>query len=211
MKEQKNFNFDLLEISKYYDLSYNEGCGHLTEWLSAKFELDAFEMRIVNDLFEEISYSGEYMNEEELKAKMVGLVFYVSKVQERKKIDVFYERAMSGVVKDMPLNVICDCLVATPRINAPDVPYFFLQEFKKSKGEKKDPEAQMLIAMLIAQHKNNDNKPIYGGYLLGTGWHFATLIGNDYCISKRMDATEKQNLLQIIYVLKQLKELILIR
>ena len=84
-------------------------------------------------------------------------------------------------------------------------------KFKKAKGEKKDPEAQMLIAMLIAQQKNNDNKPIFGGYLLGTGWHFTTLVGKDYCISRRFEATEKHNLLKIVYILRRLKEFILQR
>jgi hypothetical protein len=109
------------------------------------------------------------------------------------------------------LSVICDCLVATPLVKAPDMPYFFLQEFKKSKGEKKDPEAQMLIAMLIAQAKNNDEKPIYGGYLIGTGWHFTTLIGKDYCVSKKYEASTKEHLLGIICALKNLKQLILNR
>jgi hypothetical protein len=51
--------------------------------------------------------------------------------------------------------------------NTPDSPYFFLQEFKKKRGENRndkpfDPEAQMLKAMLIAQNLNNDGKIIYG-------------------------------------------------
>ncbi len=170
-----------------------------------------FELQIIDDLHEEVAESGEYMNEEELKAKMVSLIFYVAKLKERKKIAVFYERSLSGTVKDAPLAVICDCVIATPRVNTPDIPYFFLQESKKSKGEKKDPEAQMLIAMLIAQQKNNDNKPIYGGYLLETGWQFTTLIGNDYCVSHRLEVSVKSHLLQTIYVLRQLKTVILER
>jgi hypothetical protein len=207
----KNFNFDLVEISRYFDLKYNENCDHLHEWLQKKHELDAFEQRIADDLFEEIVESGEYMNEEELKTQMVSMIFYAANVKVKRKIKVFYERVMSGTVKNAPLSVICDCLVATPRINAPDIPYFFLQEFKKSKGEKKDPEAQMLIAMLIAQEKNKDEKPIYGGYLIGTGWHFSTLIGSDYCVSKKFEATTKEHMIGIIYALKSLKLLILSR
>jgi hypothetical protein len=208
---EKNFNYDIVEISNYFALTENINCSHLKEWLGVSFEFDDFEMRIINDLYDEICRTGEYMNEEELKTKMVGLIFYISKIQEHRKIDVFYERALSGVIKDVSLSVVCDCLVATPRFNNPNNPYFFLQEFKKSKGEKKDPEAQMLIAMLIAQAKNNDEKPIYGGYLIGTGWHFTTLIGNDYCVSKKFEATTKEHLLGIIYALKNLKLLILSR
>ncbi len=211
MADTKNLNFDLVEIAKYFELNYNESRELLNDWLQAEYVLDEFDTRVINDLYDDIVDTGEYMNEEELKAKMVSFVFYAAKIQEHKKIRVFYERAMSGVVNNMPLSVVCDCLIATPRINAPDIPYFFLQEFKKAKGEKKDPEAQMLIAMLIAQQKNNDNKPIFGGYLLGTGWHFTTLVGKDYCISRRFEATEKHNLLKIVYILRRLKEFILQR
>jgi hypothetical protein len=207
----KNFNFDLIEIFKYFNLTYNESCEHLTQWLNVNYEFDNFEQRVIDDVYEEIVESGEHMNEEELKIQMVSLVFYAADIKVKKKIKVFYERAMTGKVKDVDMSVICDCLVATPLINAPDVPFFFLQEFKKSKGEKKDPEAQMLIAMLIAQAKNNDGKPIYGGYLIGTGWHFTTLIGNDYCVSRKYEATAKDHLLGIICALKSLKQLILNR
>ena len=93
--------------------------------------------------------------------------------------------------------------------NTPDSPYFFLQEFKKKRGEKKDPEAQMLTAMLIAQHLNNDGKIIYGGYLIGHNWHFALLDGKQYVTSRQYDATEKHDLLQIVFILRKLKELIL--
>ncbi len=65
--------------------------------------------------------------------------------------------------------------------------------------------------MILAQHKNNDNKPIYGGYLLGTGWHFSTLISNDYCISRRFEASKKDDLAQIIYIIRKLKDLIISR
>lgn len=208
----KNFNYDLLEIFKYYGLTDNVNCEHLNkDWLGEVYEFNDFEMKIINDLHDEIVDKGEYMNEDELKVKMVSLLFYVSNIQEHRKISVFYERSLAGIVNDVPLSVICDCLVATPLVKAPNMPYFFLQEFKKSKGEKKDPEAQMLIAMLIAQAKNNDNKPIYGGYLIGTGWHFTTLIENDYCVSKKYEATTKEHLLGIVYALKSLKQLILNR
>jgi hypothetical protein len=93
----------------------------------------------------------------------------------------------------------------------PTKPYFFLQEFKKAKGEKKDPEAQMLTAMIIAQHLNHDQKPIYGSYLIGSGWRFAVLVGNDYCLSRKFDAENKKDLIQILFVLKQIKQIMLNR
>jgi hypothetical protein len=211
MTDVKNLGFDLREIVHTFNLRHNEDCSHLMEWISAEYELNEVENTILTDLHEYIEKNGEYMNEEELKAKMVGLVFYVAKIEVPRKVMVFYERPLSGTIQDIPLSVICDCIVATPLVSAPQYPYFFLQEFKKSKGEKKDPEAQMLIAMLIAQEKNKDEKPIYGAYLIGTGWHFATLIADEYCVSNRIEVTKKDDLLKVVYSLRALKTLILNR
>lgn len=69
----------------------------------------------------------------------------------------------------------------------------------------------MLTAMLITQEKNADGKPIYGAYMIGTGWYFATLIGENYSVSKKLEATQEPHLRKIVFVLRKLKELILRR
>jgi hypothetical protein len=89
--------------------------------------------------------------------------------------------------------------------NTPDQPYFFLQEFKQEKGKYADAEAQMLQAMLIAQAKNTEHKPIYGCFLQGRFWAFAILEGRDYMVSKFYDATETDDLQIIVSALKRLK------
>jgi hypothetical protein len=219
---EKNLNFNLQDIVVTFELSHNENCSHLAEWLAGTFELESSLLKMIDSLHENISSAGVYMNEEEIKAKIVGLVFFFADMEIPRKLMVFYERPLSGIIKDVPMSVICDCIVATPVINAPKNPYFFLQvernrnpdevgKFKKSKGEKKDPEAQMLVAMLLAQQKNNDQKPIYGSFLLGMNWYFTTLIDGDYCVSRAYDASNKEELIRIIYILKRLKELIINR
>ena len=67
------------------------------------------------------------------------------------------------------------------------------------------------MAMLIAQEKNKDGKPIYGSYLFGSHIRFTTLVGREYCISKNFSADEREDLLSIICILRKLKELILNR
>lgn len=156
--------------------------------------------------------SGDYFNEEELKIRFIGQLFYLANIEIPSKIRVFYERPLTAKVQDYTLSVICDCLVATQLgYNTPANPYFFLQEFKKKRGEKNDPEGQMLHAMLIAQQKNNDDKPIYGGYLFGSSWRFTVLDGKNYCQSHNIDATKKSDIIHIVYILKHIKELILNR
>jgi hypothetical protein len=209
MSEKIKLEHNLVELMTTFNVIDATQCNHLNDWLSASYTLNTVENQILEDLYSDIKISGEYMNEDELKTRMVGLVFYIAKVDEPNKIRVFYERPLSGIIENQSLSVIADCMVAAPFKSSPKEPYFFLQEFKKAKGEKRDPEAQMLSAMLIAQSKNNDNKPIYGSYMIGTSFHFTTLIGKNYCVSDKYDAVRKDDLFQIVFILRKLRELIL--
>jgi hypothetical protein len=208
----RKLGYDTDQIINAFQLEVGGDCQHLNDWLDATYPLDAAEQLIVNRLFEDMREAGDYFNEEELKIRFVGGAFLVAKVDVAKKVRVFYERPLAAEVEGHKLSVVCDCLVATPfGINSPQNPYFFLQEFKKGKGEKNDPEGQMLVAMLIAQKLNADQKPLYGGYLVGADWRFATLIGRSYCTSKKYDAAQKDEIEQIVFILRRLRELILHR
>ena len=206
----KKIGFDLSLLTKVFQLEVTKQTPALETWLNGTYTLTDIQTQLLNSLYEEVKEDGGYWNEEELKIQFVGLIFRIADVSVRNKIKVFYERALTTIINGYELAVVCDCLIATPLpFNTPDSPYFFLQEFKKKRGEKKDPEAQMLTAMLIAQHLNNDGKIIYGGYLIGHNWHFAILDGKQYVTSRQYDATEKHDLLQIVFILRKLKELIL--
>jgi hypothetical protein len=204
MEELKKLDYDLDQLADAFDIQRVKTCDSLKNWVAAEYELSATETEIIDDLHENTVESGDYWNEEELKIEFVGIVFLAAKIKVKDKI--------SADIDGYRLAVIADCLVATPKkFSTPQNPYFFLQEFKKGKGEKNDPEAQMLTAMLIAQNKNQDNKPIYGGYLIGRSWVFTTLTGKDYCTSRIFDASQKKDLLHIVSILRHLKDIILNR
>lgn len=149
-------------------------------------------------------------NEEELKMKMISLLFFLAKIDEDRKIGTFYERKLSYEWETVALTVVCDCIIAKPLgFTTPKAPYFFLQEFKRQKEHTQDPEGQMLAAMLIAQEQNADNRPIYGAWVTGSIWYFTILHQKDYFINRSFDATVKEELIQILFILKKLKDLIL--
>jgi hypothetical protein len=207
--ERHKLSYDPSDIAEAFSLVVNEDSQFLDTWLHANYELDVFEQTLFDELYEESKADASYWNEEELKIKMIGLLFRIAKVQIPKVSKVFYERPLSQSVNGYNLAVICDCLIATPLpFNKPTRPYFFLQEFKKKRGEKNDPEGQLLTAMLIAQAKNNDDQPIFGGYLFGTVWNFATLFKHHYAVSREYNATHRDDLLQIVFILRKLNELI---
>jgi hypothetical protein len=208
----KKIGYDLNALANAFSLQVIPSSQAMHDWTSATYEFTPLEQELFNEMAEEVTEDSGYWNEEDLKIDFVGLAFRIARVKTPKKIKVFYERPLSAIVGEYELAVISDCIVATPEpFHAPRHPYFFLQEFKKKRGEKKDPEAQMLTAMLIAQELNKDNKPIYGGYLIGNNWNFTLLDGKNYCKSDQFDAAKQPQLLQIIFILRKLKELILNR
>ena len=184
----------------------------LDNWLDAKGNLNTDDDRLLKILHHRITKYGDYWNEEELKINFIGLLFLLVDIDEEGKIKTFFERSLSAVIENTPLSVKCDCLIASPKgKGTPKAPYFFLQEYKKQKGDKNDPEGQMMAAMLIAQEINQDNKCIYGTWIVGSIWWFAVLDGKSYVKSRKFDATNIDDLLQIVFVLKKLKALILNR
>jgi hypothetical protein len=212
MTHPQRIGFDLGQIAKAFRLTVGQNCEPLAEWMNSTYELSTFQQQLFESVFEEAQEDVGYWNEEELKIKFISFLFKIADTAQKGKTKVFYERGISANVNGYDLAVIVDCLVATSLpFNTPDVPYFFLQEFKKKRGEKRDPEAQMLTAMLIAQELNQDNKPVFGGYLFGSVWNFSTLHGTDYCVSREFHASQRADMLQIVFILRRLKELIMAR
>jgi hypothetical protein len=203
-------NLDLL-LSTFNIELVNES-SFLTEWLTVKSNLSDSDAIIVEKLYNQAKLEANHWNEEELKMRLVSVLFLLSDIDVPKKVKVFYERPMKGIIDNVEVAIVADCLVASPlAINTPQKPYFFLQEYKKGRGETKDPEAQMLAGMLIAQEKNKDDKPLYGSYIIGTDWYFTTLLGRNYATSREYDVRYHHDILSILAILRKLKYLILER
>ena len=150
-------------------------------------------------------------NEEELNTHFISAIFTVANINIPIVCKTFFERPLSGIINNYELNIVTDCMVASYNEGGEPVkPYFFLQEFKQSQRfGKTDPEGQMLAAMLLAQEQNDEGKPLYGCYVIEKNWHFTTLSGLNYCRSVQFNSTRKDDLLQIVFILRKLKELIL--
>jgi hypothetical protein len=206
----KRLPFDLSIIAETFKLERSDKCEHLEKWINQSYEFTESEQKLLDEVHAEMVESSDYLNEEEIKIRLIAPLFQIANIDEENKVRVFYERSLSAEIDEYQLSVICDCMVASSTIfKTPTHPYFFLQEFKKAKGEKRDPEAQMLVAMLAAQKANNDGQTIYGGFLIGSIWRLATLINNTYCTSRQLSATNKVDLKQIVSTLRHLKALVL--
>ena len=152
---------------------------------------------------------GNAWNEEELKMHFLSFILEYVDFDKEGVYALFYERPLSIELNGYALSVVCDSMIAKPKgLNTPDIPYFFLQEFKQQKGQYADAESQMLQAMLLAQAKNANGKPLFGSYIQGKNWTFAILSGTEYSLSKQYDATDPDDLQTILSALVRLKTII---
>ena len=67
----------------------------------------------------------------------------------------------------------------------------------------------MLGGMLVAQEKNNNDKPIYGCYVQGRFWFFSVLEGKKYVISQPLNAEKREDAEQVIFILRKINQTIL--
>ena len=212
MQKKKLNHYDVFEVIDTFDIKKNRNCIILNDWLNAHSTLTEIESTVLEQSRQRLEVKWDEWNEEELKMHFISFVFFVAQPDVPDKITTFYERKFVGKVRDISISLIVDCMLASPTNSGlPKNPYFFLQEFKRSLGDSHDPEGQMLAAMLLAQEKNQDGRPIYGSWIQGAVWRFTVLNGAEYCVSKTYDATQTEDLLQIVFTLRKLKELILKR
>lgn len=184
-------------------------CKVLNEWqsLSGNMELTDFEKQTLLNLQEPLIWGGKNWNEFELENKFIGPIMMAARIDNR-EIGYFVERVLSSSVGDFKLSGIVDGMIATG-FRDPKIPYFCMHEYKRSVDNQVNPDAQALASMLVARAKNNNEKPVYGLYIVGLIWNFMVLNTNDtYCISQNYDASN-ESIFAIFKMLKALKQIIL--
>ncbi len=206
-------HYRIYEVIDTFKIVKNRNCEILKNWVKIEnASFTPFEFQIIDEVRQQLEIKWDEWNEEELKMNFISFVFFIAKLEVPYKISTFYERKFSGKVNDITISLIVDCMLASPKNSGqPKSPYFFMQEFKQSLGDGHDPEGQMLAAMILAQELNKDEKPMYGCWIQGRIWYFTVLNEKEYCVSKLFDASDAEDLLQIVFILRKLKDLILNR
>ena len=213
IKAEKVNHYSVFEVIDRFEINKIFNCTHLNDWVNTPLGiLKPAYAEVLEETRQKLELKWDEWNEEELKMHFISIALLCAQIEVPKKVNTYFERRLSGKVQQIPISVVVDCMIATPNFSGrPKMPYFFLQEYKRSLGDTHDPEGQMLAAMILSQDKNNDNKPLYGSWIQGRFWYFTTLMGKDYCVSKPFDATDPNAVVQIVFILRQLKELILNR
>jgi hypothetical protein len=181
----------------------------LMEWLDApQADLTEMENILFGKYFERAVENISGWNEEELKVKFIAPIIELAGLEGGNGITTCLDRTIAAVVEGVPLSVKADFMVASGYQNVIQQPFFHFQEYKPSLNPTGEPMAQLLEAFMIAQTLNKKNIPLYGAEIVGENWKFVVMEGKDYCVSTAYNCLKRNELLEIIAILRKFKEIL---
>ncbi|MFN0203791.1 MAG: hypothetical protein ACKVTZ_19845 [Bacteroidia bacterium] len=203
------------EVENTFGVSQQKQMPLLEKWLAAHYDAPEMEKIMLNKLKDKLLDFIEFYNEADISMFFISHVLtIIDFVQE--KYRAYNQLPLKQKLKDIQgkeieVGGIVEMLVARGK-QIPETPFFFLNEYKPEKrtGSESDPKGQLLIAMLAAQAKNQDEFPIYGCYVNGRNWHFVVLEGKSYAVSNAYNATDN-DIFQIYSILMEVKRYIHLR
>ncbi len=201
MKSFENWEYE--EVQKYFGIQRLKDYPLLNDWLTVPLELRDGEEKILERLRVRLLDHADIWNEDELKmffiSQLVDMVDF-----EQENYQPFSQRHLSAKIGELEVGGIVNFVVATG-IQHPQRPFYCLHEYKQERKRERDPLGQLLMAMVVAQAKNQTNMPIYGTYIIGRNWFFVVLKDKTYATSDALIATRANEIKQIFAMLRQTK------
>jgi hypothetical protein len=197
--------WDIDDVERTFGLKQHNKHPILDTWLAAEQSISEQERANVQHLQANILHKIDSWNEDELKFKFIAP--FVSIVgYDTDRFNSFTQRTITATVKGVKISGRVDFVVAVGK-SKPIQPFFFLHEYKRTRGRDNDPLAQLLAEMLAARELNEHQHPLYGCYVQGRNWFFVILDGQQYAESLAYDAT-KEDIYAMLGVLKEAKAII---
>ncbi len=181
----------------------------MATWLDAQVILNPSEQILFDKLWLRAKKDIESWQEEELKVKFIAPLLELCDLIDGQGYETYLEKTISATVDGYFLKTKADFMISKGIMDKPLRPYFHVQEWKPHKKPTGDSMAQLLEGMLIAQALNEDGLPIYGCEVVGKQWSFTVLEGKQYCTSESFNVTKKDELLQVIAILKKFREILI--
>ena len=178
------------------------------KWFSFDYKISPEEEKYLQKLIDKNELVLSAYKEEQLKAKFIIPLLH--------RVDYFfddikdwYEYSISAKVNGTLLKGKTDFVLAKGDFE-PEIPYFFIQEYKQSYADK-NPEFQLLAEMIAAIELNKKNI-INGAFVAGNEWYFIILekleTGNyEYFVSESFGCLKIKELKQIYINLQAVKKL----
>jgi hypothetical protein len=181
----------------------------MQQWMSTPtVEMSTSEQELFDDILENAQQNITGWQEEDLKMKFISFVLRLGHLKDTSLFKTYFEKTISATINGIFLKTKTDFMVAKGVLDRPQKPYFHFQEWKPHKKPVGDSMGQLLEAFLIAQEVNKDDEPIYGCEVIGKEWNFVVMHGRTYCISQSFICTDRQDLHQIISILRHFKSIL---
>lgn len=178
------------------------------EWFAYPYPISENEEQLLQKLVTEhrqfmLSYSEDELKMKFLAPLLNAVHFHTDHIRD------WYQRPLKANINNVLLSGYVDFMVASG-FKEPKQPYFFIQEFKKSKFDI-DPEDQLLAEMLVALALNN-GVTMHGAYIIGEIWKFVILkqVADNvytYFVSLAFDSSNPEDLRAIYTNLQAVKAL----
>jgi hypothetical protein len=197
------------EVEDTFGIKQVDNLEELEVLLQADFEINAQEQTQMESLRTFLAKFVNFWNEEDLKiffiAPIINMINFYKPDAYRAFNEPFFEAELQTSQNEtVTIKGYVEFLIATGS-QMPKKPFFFLNEYKPQFGATNDPQGQLLMAMFAAQAKNEENKPLYGLYVVGRMWFFAGLYEKKYAVSRAFDSTQTKDLDSIVKMLKFVK------
>ncbi len=196
------------DLARLVDLRQIIDDSVFAEWFGYEYPLNEDEKQLLLTLIEEnrqfmLSYSEDELKMKFLAPLLNAVHFHTDHIRD------WYQRPLKAKINNVILSGYTDFMVATG-IKEPEKPYFFIQEFKKTKIDT-DPEDQLLAEMLVAMTLNQMTI-MHGAYIIGKIWNFVILTQQaqnhyEYYVSLAFDSSNPEALQQIYTNLQAVKAL----
>jgi len=200
------------KLEKWFGLRRSWSSQILDSWLQTELSLSEQETSVLKLFQEELILGHDSYSEQELSMAFIGPMLTLAHFMEPYRFKLFAGRKIEATVPtvdgEMRLHGEPDGIIATGYWE-PEVPLFAFSEYKKNLDPEGDPAGQALAAMLVGQTLNQNDAPLYGCYVVGHYWHFLTLEGKEYGLSRGYSALADE-IFDIFRILKALKQIILV-
>ncbi len=184
----------------------------MKEWLEVENPVfDTLEQGIFDIVYQKGLKNMATWSEEDLKMKFITHILDLGHLKDENGVVGYFDKLLSATVEGIHLKVKSDFMLAKGFMNLHQNPYFHFQEYKPNLKPTGEPMAQLIEAFLIGQAKNEKPIPLYGVEIIGEYWRFAIMDGKEYCISPTLVATEKEDLLKIISILRHFRHILFTR
>ena len=198
-----------VDLREIFTIKRNLDDTPLNYWIKNNIKLDDITNEFLIKLLENNKKLLSSYKEEDLKIKFISKILnQVDFLSYENEFREFYEEPLTYKTDDFILNGTSD-FVISKGLTYSEKPYFFIQEFKRSKANS-DPEPQLLAELISAIELNNWTT-IKGAYIVGENWNFVILNRfkkhhYEYFLSETFNSSKIEDLKGIFRILLFIKE-----